>query len=42
MNVGVTFGVDLFRTGEEIAPDAGGGGEFGQGLAESLDGQLPS
>ena len=35
----MALGVNFFRAGEEIAPHAGRGGEFGQGLAESLDGQ---
>src|SRR5262245_30609412 len=30
-------GVHFFRGGKEVAPDAGGGGEVGQGAAEGLD-----
>src|SRR5690606_31566511 len=34
-----SLGVDFLRAGEEIAPDAGGGGQFGYGAAEGLDRQ---
>ena len=35
---GDAFGIDLFGGGEEVAPDAGGGGEVGEGTAEGFDG----
>ncbi len=35
---GDAFGVDLCGGGEEVAPDAGGGGEVGEGSAEGFDG----
>ncbi len=35
------LGVNFFRAGEEVAPDASGGGEVGQGTAKGFDHHPP-